>query len=443
MNSPFQAGTRSLLSAAQTSRLLQILFPPQAVILVGVSRSQPHLLDWPSVRPENILLVDAAPEALANTRKSLPKTTAWQMRSAVLAEHAGEACFFIASNPGEDGLVPPQQLAELWPNLRTTAERTCTTQTLHALLAEPELAGLTEADDTWLVIDCLPALHILQGAGALLQHCKVVSLRVLLEPLEQDEPGTTFAEAERYLVEHDFRCIHCAEENHPRIGQALFLRDDSVQHEQQIACLLQTQAELAIERDDLEKQNSTLLATCQALNTDNTALQAEREALRQDNTALAAERDVLAQEKAHLIVVRDKLIGGHDQQAKLAAERQAQLDTLALEKAELLTARDALTEEKASLSAARDEQAKLANERQTRIDTLTQEKSGLAATRDKLTDERDQQAKLAAAREERIGQLEAELQEALMRLRMVQEELIKGEAQIELIKDLLLREPEL
>lgn len=609
MNFPSQADKRSLPSAAQTSHLLQSLFPPQAVILVGVSRSQPHLFDWPSVRTENILLVDAAPEALANTRQSLPKTTAWQMRSAVLADHAGEACFFTASNPGEDGLVPPQQLAELWPNLRTTAERTCTTQTLHALLAEPELAGLAEVDDTWLVIDCLPALRILRGAGALLQRCKVISLRVLREPLEQDEPGMTLAEAERYLAEHHFRCIHCTEENHPQIGQALFLRDDSAQHGQEIACFLQAQADLADERDNLEQQNAALLATCQALKTDNTALQAEREALRQDNTALVAERDALAHEKTHLAfecdkltterdqqtelaaalqaqlealarekaellaasdalakekavlaaardkltgerdqlaelaaerqaqldtlakenaellvscnalglektelaaardeqaklaierqtlietltqektdlaaardalakekaaltaardeqanlvnerqtriatltqeknclaAARDELTGERDQQAKLATERQVQLDTLAKQKAELLAAHDALAQEKAGLVAARDEQAKLANERQARIDALTLEKADLATARDSLTAERDQQAKRAAERDEHVRRLEAELQENLVRQGLLQDELVKGEAQIELIKDLLLRIP--
>lgn len=526
MNLPLQTGRRSLPSAAQTSHLLQSLFPPQAVILVGVSRSQPHLFDWPSVRADNILLVDAAPEALANTRQSFPKTTAWQMRSAVLADHAGEAGFFTASNPGEDGLLPPQQLAELWPNLRTTAERTCTTQTLHALVAEPELAGLTKADDTWLVIDCLPALRILRGAGALLQRCKVISLRVLLEPLEQEEPGTTLAEAERYLAEHHFRCIHCTEENHPQIGQALFLRDDSVQHGKEIACFIQAQADLADERDNLDQQNTALLATCQALKASNTALQTEREALRQDNIALAAERDALAHEKTHLAFECDKLTTELDQQTELAAERQAQLDTLAKENAELLVSRnalglektelaaardeqaklaierqtlietlsqeknglvavrDALAKEKAALAAARDEQAKLADERRTFIEALTQEKTGLAAARDALaqekaglvaardeqakltnehqacidaltrekadlasardnfTAERGQQTKLAAERDEHIRRLEAELQESHVRQGLLQDELVKGEAQIELIKDLLLREPD-
>jgi len=455
MNLPLQTGKRSLPSAAQTSHLLQSLFPPQAVILVGLSRSQPHLFDWPSVRADNILLVDAAPEALANTRQSLPRTTAWQMRSAVLADHAGEACFFTASNPGEDGLVPPKQLAELWPNLRTTAERTCTTQTLHALLVEPELAGLAEADDTWLVIDCLPALRILQGAGALLQRCKVISLRVLLAPLEQEEAGTTLAEAERYLAEHHFRCIHCTEENHPQIGQALFLRDDSAQHGQEIACFLQAQADLADERDNLEQQNAALLATCQALKTDNTALQTEREALRQDNTELAAKRDALAHEKTHLTFECDKLTTERDQQAELAAERQAQLEAFAREKAELLAIRDALASEKAVLAGALDEQTKAANDRQARIDALTQEMTDLAAMRDELTGERDQQTKRAEELSAKLDALTAEksalsahyaalqqtIDESQHRQQLLEEEMIKANVQLGLIKDILLREP--
>ena len=560
MDHPRFSGNRSLPTQTQTSHLLQNLFPPQAVILVGASRSQRYLFDWPGVNPQNILLVDAQPETLASIRQNFPESAAWQMRSTVLADRAGEACFFSASNPGEDGLVSPEKLAELWPNLRTSAERICITQPLKDLLAEPELAGLAETDATWLVIDCLPALRILQGAGALLQRCKVISLRVLLAPLEDGEPGTTLAEIEQYLAAHRFRCIHCTEGNHPQIGQALFLRDDSVQHEQQIACLLQAQADLASERNDLEQQNAALLATCQALKTENTALQAERnalhhdktrlatervsltqaqatlarerdtlrqqnnelsatrnalslekadllaecEALRQGYAALTVERDALAQEKAGLTSVRDKLTAERDQQAKLAVERQAQLDTLGKEKTALVVARDeqaklanerkaqldtltkektdltisrdkltaerdqqvklaaerqaqldTLAKEKAALVVARDEQTKLANDRKIQLDTLakekadllasrdalTKEKTDLTASRDKLTAERDQQAKLAAERDGRIRQLETEHQESLIRLRLMQDELVKGEAQIELIKDLLLREP--
>ena len=513
MNTARSSEIRSIPNPAHTAHLLQQLFPPQAAIVVGANRSHRYLLDWPSVRPDHILLVDAQPEGLADIRQKIATAGAWQMRHAVLADREQPARFFRASNPGEDGLVPPHKLAALWPNLHTTDEQACTTQTLGGLLAEPELAALAETRNAWLVIDCLPALRILQGAGPLLERCRLLWLRVLLEPLEDGEPGTTLEEAERYLADHHFRRIHCIEENHPRIGQAIFLLDDGALREQEIArltaeqlSLTQAEASLAHERDGLRQQNSELVAACDALRTEKTTLLAERDALQQDKAALAAEHDVLTQEratltaarntlaqektaltKAHdeqaklaserqakiaalnqakteLTAARDKLAGERDQQARLASERQAQLEALTQEKAEALKARDALAQEKAALAKARDGQVKLASERQAQIEALTQQKTELFAARAALAQEkavlaaahdeqaelasvlastRDSQTQLIAERDERILQLEANLQESVARLRLMQDELVKGEAQIELIKDLLLREPEL
>ncbi|GAB3479700.1 coiled-coil domain-containing protein [Azotobacter salinestris] len=499
---------RPMPTPAQTTRLLQGLFPPRAAIIVGASRSHRHLLEWPGVRPEHVLLVDAHPEALANTRQKIATTSAWQMRHAVLADSKRQARFFCASNPGEDGLVPPQKLAELWPNLRATDEWTCTTQTLQDVLADPEQAELVEASDIWLVVNCLPALRILQGAGPLLEHCKVLWLRVLLEPLEDGEPGSTLEEAERYLADRHFRRIHCIEENHPRIGQAIFLRDDSTLHEREIARLQATcdsletrRSDLFIECDALRQEQIRLAAEHQAqleaFTKEKAELLAARDALLQEKAALTKARDeqaklanerqarieALTQESTALTATHDKMVGERDQQTRLAAERQAQLEALAKEKAELLAARDALLQEKAALTRARDEQAKLTSERQARIEALTQESTDLTATRDKMVGERDQQTRLAAERQaqlealakekaellaardalvqekavltrardsqtqliaerdERVHQLEADLQKSLTCLQLMQDELVKGEAQIELIKDLLLREP--
>ncbi|MEI6334674.1 MAG: hypothetical protein WCS87_08960, partial [Methylococcaceae bacterium] len=101
------------------------------------------------------------------------------------------------------------------------------------------------------------------------------------------------------------------------------------------------------------------------------------------------------------------------EQAKLAAERQAQNQQLTL---------------------AKDEQAKLAAERQ--------------AQNQQLTLAKDEQAKLATERQrqleemqKRIQQLEGQNAEFALRQSLLQEEIVRAEAQIDLIKDVLLREP--
>jgi hypothetical protein len=98
----------------------------------------------------------------------------------------------------------------------------------------------------------------------------------------------------------------------------------------------------------------------------------------------------------------------------------AQCDAEAKAKTAALAQRDALSEEKAALTAAHDEQTKLATQQQ---QALSVEKQGTTSL------------------QQRIQQLEAINTENAYRQQMQQEELIKAEAQIELIKDLLLREP--
>jgi FkbM family methyltransferase len=145
----------------------------------------------------------------------------------------------------------------------------------------------------------------------------------------------------------------------------------------------------------------------------------------------------------------DRITKERDEQTRLAGERQMTIDALVKEKAEVTAERDTLTKEKTMLVAASDEQAKLARERQTQIDASATEKSQIAAEWDALTKEkptliaaREEQAKLARDARQRAAQLEAELAELSARHELLQEELIKVEAQVELMADLLLREPQ-
>jgi cyanophycinase-like exopeptidase len=236
-----------------------------------------------------------------------------------------------------------------------------------------------------------------------------------------------------------------------------------------IDALGKEKADLASARDALAKEKSELTKA----RDEHAKLASERkaqiDALGKENADIASARDALAKEKSELTKARDE-------QTKLASEHQAQIDALGKEKADLASVRDALAKEKGELTKARDEQTKLASERQAKIDALGKEKADLTAARDalakektELTKTREEQTNLASERkaqvdkiiaerdqvqksfteqkktfdnaELKIKTLENEASESLQRQQMLQEELIKAEAQIELIKDLLLREP--
>ena len=231
---------------------------------------------------------------------------------------------------------------------------------------------------------------------------------------------------------------------------------------------IETLEGLIAERHVLAKSNTELTQARDEQAKLAAERQAQIEALSKEKTELTAARDALAKSKTELNQARDE-------QTKLATERQAQIEVLSTEKTELTAARDALAKSKTELTQARDEQAKLAAEQQEQIEALSKEKIELTAARDALAKEktelvqaRDEQTKLAAERkaqldkitaerdqaqkttnerqkaldqaQQQIKTLESDASENLQRQQLLQEELIKAEAQIELIKDLLLRE---
>jgi len=206
-------------------------------------------------------------------------------------------------------------------------------------------------------------------------------------------------------------------------------------------------AEWETQRAELEKQNGSLkqqLVQVTTAHDEQTLLKKQHQ----------EEISVLTKQRESLFALQKQLILERDEQARLANERLKERETLTKEQESLLAYQKQLILE-------RDEQARLANERLKEREILTKEQESLLAYQKQLILERDEQARLANERkttleavqgelsalesqfkkkEARIAQLEAQETETGYRQRLLQEELIKAEAQIELIKDVLLRE---
>ncbi|MGZ5535994.1 MAG: hypothetical protein ACXWFP_15750, partial [Methylobacter sp.] len=163
--------------------LLRQIVPPKAVIHIGAGTGNGDMHLWRQWQVPCALILDADETRLDWAVKMATENPAWLVRSAVLAESEGEADFYNATNPAEDGLIPPEKLGGLWPNLRTSKQIRCQTQRLDNLLNDETLIALQQSSSIWTLIDCLPALPILQGAGSELDRWSILWLRVLLKPL--------------------------------------------------------------------------------------------------------------------------------------------------------------------------------------------------------------------------------------------------------------------
>ncbi len=120
----------------------------------------------------------------------------------------------------------------------------------------------------------------------------------------------------------------------------------------------------------------------------------------------------------------EKLTQDRDGQAKLANDRQSQLD---------------------QVSKTRDEQAKVVVDLQAQIEKLTQDRDSQI---DNLSKQVEQQAKQITDKQAQmeyaqraLQEKDAQIAESTQRQRLLDDEIIKAEAQIDLIKDVLLREP--
>jgi uncharacterized coiled-coil DUF342 family protein len=421
--------------------LLRLISPPQTIIHIGAGYGNGDMTAWREWQIPYALIIDADESRLDWVNTQVPNNPDWQVCCAVLADIDGEAEYYSISNPAEDGLLAAEQLTALWPNLQTNKQVTRQVTRLDSLLAKHPTTLLPTSASLWTFIDCLSSLTILKGADKALEQSSVLCLRVLLQPLPDQNTIGTLQDIEAYLQPYGYRCIQITESNNPAIGVALFVRDWQgllapellkISHEkaaivseqltlqQQLTQQTATNNELNKQVHDLAKtaEEQANLATEREARIDNLAqestthsqqaqqLQSQVDTLNQAHTVLAEEKTTAIQSRDALSIELATMTQSRDEQTQLAAERQAQIETLAQEqnhqaqqaqqlqsqvnglnqahtvlaeeKNTVTQSRDTLSIELAAMAQSRDEQAHLAAERQTQIETLVHERNNHA-----------------------------------------------------------------
>ena len=139
---------------------IRSLMPISGIVHVGagVGRETVKYADW-SV--PSVLFIDADEAHAEKLAIALDSRPGWTFRAALISDCEGEKEFYLATNPNESGVLRPENLSRFWRNLKTRESRQIKTTTLDALLAASN--GQKQITN-YAVIDCLPALPVLQGA---------------------------------------------------------------------------------------------------------------------------------------------------------------------------------------------------------------------------------------------------------------------------------------
>ncbi|WP_198424698.1 BNR-4 repeat-containing protein [Comamonas testosteroni] len=331
---------------------IQALMPASHLTLVGAGTGKGPWVQWLKDRKESCTLVEGEPLRFAALQRLCAASSALEnatLLNQFVAPISAEVEVFTANLAQESGLLEPELLHSLWPNLYALHR-----QSVQAIALASLLAGGSSGQ--FLILDCLPAATLLKSAQDTLPLLDVVLARVLLADdagRRQLPQGTGLAELAQALPGFGLQYVH--HEAHPGIAYALFARDyrGAWQKSEQIKQRLlldiglsrQKQADLLQEKEQEAQANKSLEANLaqahQKLVSEHQATQAAL------NVQQQLQEDLLHARKAEV-----ELLQKNDQQAKAYKALEVNLEQLRQELVAERDARNACVEELQQLKTA-------------------------------------------------------------------------------------------
>jgi predicted nuclease with TOPRIM domain len=469
------------------------VYAPQQVLLVGAGNGTGPVVQallalqaMPRFASLQAHALEAHAPTLAQLAKRLGPDSTWQLSADVVIGPHGEAnpTYHHYSLGTESSLLPPSELQTLWPSLQLMGEQPASSgvpinNLLHSLLPSP-----------WLLLDCLPAAHLLHGAD--LSHAHVLLARVVLGAPDQSPSGSTLTELQAQLAPQGYQLAACFAERNTQLAKTLWLRDPAWlqqqakdQADQALSELSKAhEAQAKSKEQELQALQTAINEAQQATEQLKTKLDAEAQVKAALQAQLQAQAHDLEVQKIQVAALKSELSKANEQaqaqikslqadleQAQAHAEQVASEHAQQLEK-ERAQADQALSEqskaheaqakgraqELQALQTANEEakqaneqlQAKLAAEVQAKQDLQAQNAQALAQAaelQNKLAAEiQAKQAGLnkSTAFQKQVSELNSKLsvlegkhQNALLLQEALKKELLKAEVQIELIKNLM------
>ena len=476
---------------------LQVLMPPHRVMLVGAGNASGRWVQWlQQANIEAASLVEAADESFHSLQALVSAKPNWRASQQVIGPNTQVVTFYVASVGSESGLLEPESQQGIWPNIKTRQKQDRQAITLSEAMRDDEVSA------DWLVLDCSPALSLLMGAAERLAGVHVVLARTALSAAGEQGESQELAGLKQHLAAAGFRLVCTEAGRHPALGHALWVRQtqsdseslrpqleaalkenaaQKVRHAEQLAQATAATKKLAQEhassvahakaaQDQCEQLQAELLklketqiqqrrameeATEKAKEAKETvektlaAAQAEKALLSKENSAEAARH---AEQLAQAAAAAKKLAEERATSMAQAKAAQAQSEQL---QAQLLQAKETQIQQRRATEEATEEATEKAKEAKEAKEALEKtlaaaqaEKALLSKEKAELVSAKDKVEKLANERQARIKLLDQRLQilqtnmnHGESRYRALQAELLKAEAQIELIKAFVLRDP--
>lgn len=207
------------ISPLQHLEFLSRIFPVKGAVVVGAGQGEGAWFDLLQKIDVQALLIEAGAERVKHLEKMFADHAGWIVQQHVVAAEQRESFFYDVANSSESSLLPPDMLPDLWPHIKLKQKQACQTVPLDELFSQTDFAA------NWLILDCLPALPLLQGAEAVLSGVDVAIVRLIAD--NELCPGThaIHHDIESFMQGHGFCCFGLEPERHPALAHAVYLRD--------------------------------------------------------------------------------------------------------------------------------------------------------------------------------------------------------------------------
>jgi hypothetical protein len=196
---------------------LHVLHPSNSLVLIGSGSINSQWIQLlKDLNIKKALLIEADKSKFKDLKENISGHN-WNLKNAVIGEENEDSCYYEASYKTESGLIEPETLQKIWPNISTLKEIKCITKPLSEILEEEEKTP------DWLVIDCLPALSIIQGLGTFLDKIHVIVARSILT--EHPSEKNTENKITEYLGSLGFNHLTTEKESNLAIGHSLYYKE--------------------------------------------------------------------------------------------------------------------------------------------------------------------------------------------------------------------------
>jgi len=223
-----------------TLEYLNLFHPCNGVLVVGCGNGSwvDLIASWDA---EDVILVEADEKLIERMKKFHTLPREWKVVNALVYKDQTQCEYYHTSNGAASGLEHPDTLSAIWPNLSINSVEVRESVSIPTLLEEVDAQNIN-----WLIIDCTPALKLLQEGESTLHQCDVVVARVLKE----EKPAL-----DAWMQEHGLHSATLFEENNPQVVMVVYVKEWHAELTQLQTQNEQTRKELEQKVTELTTQN--------------------------------------------------------------------------------------------------------------------------------------------------------------------------------------------